>query len=120
MSLKKDFLKIAIGILIGVFGTIKSHDISNSIFDTKIKASQSMLRTVKERLIAYKAECGHFPDQSIGLNALVNPEPSCPKFSKKIDLIPTDEDSKEFVYFKRDNDFYLISNFSKSVVSSKN
>lgn len=92
----------------------------NNVLDTKAKANEFYLLGLKKDLAQFFKECGQYPSQEFGLKALVDPKLEKCNANPILDMVPVNPWHKDFKYFREGEDYYLFSEGTPEIVTSKN
>lgn len=101
-------MKIAIAFVIGILITLLGFQIEKNLVDKKTDDSKAQLFVLKERLLKYKAECGHFPQEANGLHALVDPSlEGCSK-PAILEVLVSDPWDGEITYLETEQAIFIV------------
>lgn len=121
MRIKKTSFLFLLGFFLGILIAFVMPKVSAPFIDKNEDLDHVMLIFLRNKLVLYKQYCGIYPNENIGLKALMSSEKSCFMKKEQLDIIPKNSYNQEILYFIKDGDFYLVNpSGNKFIVSSKN
>ena len=105
-------------VIIGILASLVGVNVVGRIEDAKIAAARAQIATFGKAVNFYRSDTGEYPDNSIGLDALIEPPPGVTGWNKNgylegVNQLPLDPWDNEYIYrypgeISRDFDIYSL------------